>query len=48
MTAFATLATAVKLVWTRLAERDTAAAVAGLGPNLHKEAGLSPETGARF
>ena len=46
MTAIAAFAAALKSIWTRFAERDTAAAVAGLGPNLRKEAGLPPVTGA--
>ena len=46
----AAFAAAIKSAWTRLAERRAAAAdaVAGLGPNLRKEAGLAPETGARI
>ncbi len=47
MTAIATLAAAVRSIWTRFAGRDTAAdAMAGLGPNLRKEAGRPPVTGA--
>jgi hypothetical protein len=47
MAAIATFAAALKSIWTRFVERDaTAAAMAGLGPNLRKEAGLPPETGA--
>ena len=45
MTAIAAFAAAIKSIWARFAERDaTAAAMAGLGPNLRKEAGLPPET----
>jgi hypothetical protein len=46
MAAIAAFAAVLKSVWIRLAERDAAAAaMAGLGPNLRKEAGLAPETG---
>ncbi len=39
------IAAALKSAWTRLAGRAAAAdATAGLGPNLHTEAGLPPET----
>lgn len=48
MAAIATFAAAVKSIWSRLAERDATAAMAVLGPNLCKEAGLAPGTGARF
>lgn len=49
MAAIATFAAALKSTWTRLAERDaTAASMAGLGPNLRKEAGLLPATEQRF
>lgn len=48
MTAITTLAAAIASACTRLAGPDTAAvAMAGLGPNLRKEAGLPPETGLR-
>ena len=48
MATIATLAAAVRSIWTRFAGRDTAAdAMAGLGPNLRKEAGLAPETDAQ-
>ena len=48
MTAIAAnIAAALKSAWTRVAARDTVAeALAALGPNLRKEAGLAPETGA--
>lgn len=46
MAAIAAFAAAVKSIWTRFAGRDTTAeALAGLGPNLRKEAGLAPEAG---
>jgi hypothetical protein len=38
------IAASLSLVWARLAGRDTAPErLAGLGPNLCKEAGLLPE-----
>ena len=46
MTAIAAFAAALKSIWTRFAERDTTPAMAGLGPNLRKEAGLPAETGS--
>ena len=43
----AAIATASRSIWNRFAGRDaTAEALAGLGPNMRKEAGLPPETGA--
>ena len=46
MTAIAAFAAALKSTWTRFAERRaTARAMAGLGPNLRKEAGLAPQSG---
>ena len=40
-------AAALRSIWTRFAGRGAAAeALAGLGPNLRKEAGLAPEAGA--
>lgn len=42
----AAFAAAVRSAWTRLAGHDAAAAMAGLGPNLRKEAGLPPESWA--
>lgn len=46
MTAVATSAAAIKAVWTRFVERAAVSeAMAGLGPNLRKEAGLAPEAG---
>jgi len=40
MTAIATLAAAFKSLWPRFPARD---ALAGLGPNLCKEAGVMPQ-----
>jgi hypothetical protein len=49
MTTFAAFTAAIRSAWTRLAGRAaTAETMAGLGPNLRKEAGLASETGARF
>jgi hypothetical protein len=43
MAAIAAFFAAIRSVWTRFAERATTAeALAALGPNLRKEAGLSP------
>ena len=45
--AIATVAAAIGSAWAHFAERDaTASTMAGLGPNLRKEAGLPAE--ARF
>jgi hypothetical protein len=47
MAAIATFAVAFKSAWARFAGRDsTAESLAGLGPNLRKEAGLAPEAAA--
>jgi hypothetical protein len=46
MATIVTFAGTVRSIWIRFARRDTGAeALAGLGPNLRKEAGLAPENG---
>jgi hypothetical protein len=42
------IATALRSLWTRLAERDAASAMAGLGPDQRKEAGLVQEARTQF
>lgn len=42
------IAAAIRSAWTRFAERSaTTEAMASLGPNLRKEAGLPPEMASR-